>query len=893
MGSAEPSNGELPPDPDPDRALSADAYLSRLADVADTARGSGQAGDKAAALAAAQHIAAWGLREAVAAARESGVTWRALATLLGEPAASLHRKYVRGGGLYAGSAGSLSSTWLRPVAPERGKAVKTGTDASGKLRALPLNVFVGRERDLADLPVTLKRRRLVTVTGPAGVGKTRLALEVAHRLAGGFRGGVVWVPLAGLPIAASPACVIDAVHAVLQAASPNGVRPDLALTQAREAGAVLLIMDNCEHLTAGAAEAVQGLLAAHPALTILATSRETLDVAGEAQIRLAPLPAVVKDPGGTWRAGSAAVRLFTERACLVSHDLVLAGQEPLIAAICNTLDGLPLAIELAARLCAVLPLHEIKAELRHQLDLAAEGPGAVLGPHTGLRAAIAWSYQLLGPVEQTLFRRLTLLPDGADDLTATALSGDLGLSRAEVWAVLTSLAGKSMLTTSANAPRRFGMLAAIREYGREQLQEAGETADVEERLLTWLTARADELLDDLYMAVRIELRYWASAEGAALGYATEYARGAGDPRYARLAMATSDQLMRKGHMDDARAVLEPVLALAAPRSDDAARARILMAILCLLTGDHIAAVPYARRAQEIAAAGGSPAVKYQGAAAATAAHSANCGDPARAASLYRHQLDMARALGDARMLPVNLANYARALVASGQHAEAQAAVNELFDLGHRPLDVVELSTAGVVALIAGDIRQAAVHYAEGLHTYASAANGTYTEHALDIVEGLAIIATRDGQPEHAIRLFAAVGARRAQLGLTRDGWRDKDVQDAMATSLRRLTPGEATAAEAAGATLTLGQLTAEALQRERGDKSPETPLTGRESAIAQFVAHGYTTQQIAARLGLAASTVTFHLARARAKLGLGSRTELAAWAAIHLNARRVDDGLGQ
>lgn len=751
----------------------ADAYLPRLAELDGAALGALGVGDTASALPQAQHVAARGLRD---------------------PAAALDSSYMEDA-----------------LFPEGGVP-------------RPLSLFVGRDRELTEVNALLRQYRLVTVTGPVGVGKTRLALEFAHRVRGLFRGGAFWVPLGGLPRSAEPLQVAAAITAAVHSAGRNhpiGRVPGGAWM----AGEVLLVLDGCEHVTAGIADVARRVFADHPGVRVLLTSREPVEVAGQAHVRLDPLHA---DPADPWLDASPAVRLFTDRARLAAPDVVLAGHERLIAGICNALDGLPLAIELAATHCAVLSVTELLAQLVHRLDMADARPGGVLGPHTGLRAAIAWSYESLGPAERAMFRRLSLLLDGAGYLTAVALSEGLGLDRAGVWEALTSLAGKSLLTITETAPRRFGMLAAIREYGQEQLAADGDRAPAEELLVAWLKDQADELLSEPHVRAQS-----SDLDGAAsFLLATEIARSAGDSRYPTLALATARQLSRKAEMDSSRSILQSLLAETALGPDDTARAQIGMAVICRESGDLTAAPLHARRAHEIAASGGSPLVQYQ--AVTALIYALGDDDAAESAALGREQLVLARALGDPDRLAATLNNLAWDLMVCGNHSEARAAIEEMLALRRGSVAPWEWHTAGAVAAVTGDTSEASLHFTAGLRSCAD------TSTTLDLAEGMAITAAHDGHVQRALQLLAATTAHRSHFGLPAGSWWARQTTHARSAALSNLTPATAAASEAA-AGLTLQQLTQCALYFQQDYFTPGTPPGETEPNIADLAVRRFAT----------------------------------------------------
>jgi predicted ATPase/DNA-binding CsgD family transcriptional regulator len=844
---------------EPGSVADANRYLERLAEVAGDARGVRDATTKAAALLEAQQVAAWGLRAAVSLARQSGLSWRELAAALDVPAATLHRQFQQGGGLFP-----------PPGAPEPAPSrspggVLRGRRTAGSIPSRPLNLFVGRDRVLADLAALLPRRRLVTAWGPPGVGKTRLVLELTHQLVRRYSGGVFWVALAPL---ADAARVPAAVVAVMNPDERD--RPlDETVAAACATGPVLLIVDNCEHLAEACADIVQELLDEHPKLTVVATSREALGIAGEARVRIDPLPVGVGD------VHSPAVRLFTDRARDAVHDFQPGGNEDVIAEICTALDGLPLAIELAAQQCAVLPLTALRSTLARQLDLTVAGSRATVGPHTGLRTAIAWSYDLLDETERALFRRLSILPDGADQLSAAALAEGLELDRAEVWAILAGLAGASMLAIDESTPGRFRMLEALREFGREQLAAAGETDTVHELLLAWLTGRAQQLLASRARLKHLHQWAWDLAALESYRYAAALAGATADPRYATIATATVVLLNDTGRLQESRSLVGQVLAGPGLRPPDQVSALMSMVSALALGGDRLAALPHAEQAYGIALRLGDEGLLFQ--ARSTLIYALGDHDPARSTELTRAQISAVQQTGDPGQLADPLNDRAWNLLSGGDIDEAQAVAGELLALRAGTSDSEELHTCGAIELTAGNVRRAAGHFSLGL------ARAVGRRRTLDQLEGLALVAAVCGEPTRALLLLGATAAWRDELNLPNHGWWADQIATALDTARNQLTPAEADAVAADGRVLTLDQLTRYARDGEIDVvPPPDTPLAPREIVIARLVATGHTTRQIAARLAIGTRTVDGHVARARARLGLSSRAQLAAWAAEHL-----------
>ena len=360
----------------------------------------------------------------------------------------------------------------------------------GGARSLPMpdSTFVGREADLDAVGTRLARHRVVTIVGAGGCGKTRLAIEVAHDALGRFEGGVVWIDLA--PVASAEA-VVDALAVGL------GLRTSVSLTPERVVAhlvgrSMLVVVDNCEHLIAAAAELVSAIAAAAPDVTVLATSREPLSLKDEVVWRV-PSLGVPSDDAGRDLFDSDAGRLLVERVARVrpgqaggtvgdvpSEDLS-PDERRALARICRRLDGIPLALELAAARTATITPVELAARLDERFSSLGGGGRDVIARQRTLEASIAWSYQLLDPDEQRAFRRLGAF-SGSFPLTAAV---DLvGGDRAQGEAVVLRLWQCSLLverTGERGVPlgpgRRFQLLEAVRWFARERLVEHGE-ADV-------------------------------------------------------------------------------------------------------------------------------------------------------------------------------------------------------------------------------------------------------------------------------------------------------------------------------------------------------------------------------------------------------------------------------
>jgi predicted ATPase len=329
----------------------------------------------------------------------------------------------------------------------------------------PLTRFVGREAELAFVAELLAESRLVTLTGPGGAGKTRLALRLASLVQDGFPDGVWFVDFSPL---SDGIFVWDQVAMILGVAEPGSGRTLAdAVGHQLAARQALIVLDNCEHLVAAAAEVAAQLLAAAPAVKVLATSREPLAVAGEVTWAVPPLT----EPDG--------FELFTDRARQARPELRLrAADAEAVGSICHQLDGLPLAIELAAARTRALAPARIAAHLQDHLGILPGGPRTAPGRQATLRASFEWSYSLLSDDERALLRQLSVFAGGFDVEAALAVCPAASIE------LLAALADRSLIVLDdrdGQAEPRYRMLETIREFAAEHLAEAGETELVHTR----------------------------------------------------------------------------------------------------------------------------------------------------------------------------------------------------------------------------------------------------------------------------------------------------------------------------------------------------------------------------------------------------------------------------
>ncbi|MFN8594288.1 MAG: tetratricopeptide repeat protein [Thermomicrobiales bacterium] len=632
----------------------------------------------------------------------------------------------------------------RPAAPGIGEV-----PATRSLVPIPPTVLIGREAEVAVVCDLLQRPgvRLLTLTGPGGVGKTRLALAIAAELAPRFDSGAVWVDFAPLR---DPGLVPGAIARVLGVREPAAQSPETVLTAALAARDLLLVLDNCEHVLA-AMPLVSVLLGGCSGLTVLATSRARLRLRGERELAVGPL-AVPTDsanaaPPLAGLAGVPAIRLFVERAQEVAPGFALTAETAApVAAICRQLEGLPLALELAAARVKILAPEALLARLEQRLPVLTGGARDLPRRQQTMRQAIAWSYDLLTPDEQSLFRRLAVfaggctlaavedIADSADGPGGGALPARLPASPgrsddpvpSSVFDRLTALIDQSLLRAGigAGGEPRFVMLAVIREFGRERLESSGEATAIGARHAAYFLALAEraerELTAPTQAAWLDRLDREIDNLRAALGTSVE--RDDAETAF-RLAAALSPFWRIRGHVRDGRAWLEQVLALpSATAVRSSHRARVLAGLGTLLTilGEYEAA--QARLEESLAQQRGGHDRRAQ------AAILQNLGLVAqhqkaydRSVGLYEQSLTLARESGDDQAIVVALNGLALAAQARGALAQATRLYEESLAVARRvgaPRSLaITIGNLGNLAADQGNADRAAALYQESLTLY--------------------------------------------------------------------------------------------------------------------------------------------------------------------------------
>jgi predicted ATPase len=675
--------------------------------------------------------------------------------------------------------------------------------------------LLGRERELSDVRRLFEDgARLVTLTGPGGTGKTRLSLHVAAEVLDDFEHGVFLVELA--PIT-DPALVPATVAQVL-GVRDVGNRPVLeSLKEFLKAKTVLLVLDNFEQVVA-AAPIVADLLTASPGLAALVTSREPLRVRGEREYAVPPLevPDLRQPTPLEALSRNAAVALFVERAVAVRSDFALTTENAgAVAQICARLDGLPLAIELAAARVRPLLPEAMLARLDRRLPLLTGGARDLPERQRTLRDTIAWSHDLLDDAERRLFRRLAVFVGGFSLEAAEAVCADEGEPEVDVLEGIESLVAKSLLRQieGPDGEPRFGMLETIREYGLERLVESGEEEAIRRRHLVFFLTLAKEAEPKLLGREQIAWLRRLDPERDNVRAALTWSRSsdAGEAGL-RLAGALAWFWRFRGHVSEGRDSLARQLNL--PDGAPSARARALYgaSMLAVLQADYPAARSLGRQSAALFSKlgdrrGVGRALAHVGTATIGA------GDHAAARPLLEQSVTICRSVGDRWGLSYALGQLASTVHRAERNLPAALALRQeaaaiARELGDHWQVGISLIGAAIVVRELGDARRSVALYREALTELRDLDDRWLTPRALS---GLAGCAGLDADYVRVVRLFGAAEAVREASG-TREmtAWRAVFDRD-LATARSALGDEQFAAAWAEGRAMTLAQAVAYAL----------------------------------------------------------------------------------
>jgi predicted ATPase/DNA-binding CsgD family transcriptional regulator len=843
-------------------------HLRHVRELADEASAAREHRARAAVLAELQRESALALREVVAEARDGGTTWRELAGDLGIATATLHGQYNAGQGvLVAGQGGRRPSLTTDRAA-----------DADPSIPAASLTRFVGRTRELADLRPLFLRDRLVTLTGPGGVGKTRLAAEFVRLVRSSYPGGVWWVELAPL---STNSAVSNAVSAAVRGDRQPGRPASEMLAEACAAGPGLLVLDNCEHVVDQCADVAATLLEACPRLRVLTTSREALRIGGESLLPVAPLAVPGRGEDGIDDVRHLpAVQLFADRARNVVPGFAVTRENAApIAEICRELDGLPLAIELAASRVRLLGVHQVRSMLKDRFALLDDGPRSSPDRHRSLHAAIAWSYQLLPPVEQAAFRRLAVQAGGFGIAGATAVCADgVDITPPAVLSLLSRLQAKSLIVgVDSESGPRFRQFESVRIYAWARLVDAGELPACQERMIGWLYqfVRAylhgeDPDMADPWLHIGNELDN--------LQLATQWAEQRGDDRYVGLATLLAELERMHGNVAEARELYKRALETDLGPAIDRAYALSFSAAVEQEQANHEEAVRLASTSLVLARSLDNPAA-IPDALDILSAASLSLGRLAESRAYAEEHVALSRREYGPWWTAIALVELAHCLVVAGSLDEAAAKLSEaepvLRARAELPRMLRFLHAVGLLALRRGDVDGAERAFAEAVALYATDPRRPGHKRSVYALEGLALVADQRDQHDRALRLAAAAAILRDRTrARLRQPWQ-ADVERVIVRS--RVRAVDPAGAWAEGSAWTVNEAVAYALGSRPETPRAVAPLTAREFRVAELVAEGFTNQQVAARLGVAPRTIANHLHNIRRKLDLPTRAHVIAW----------------
>jgi predicted ATPase/DNA-binding CsgD family transcriptional regulator len=745
--------------------------------------------------------------------------------------------------------------------------------------------FVGRRRELAEIRKKLATARLVSLVGPGGVGKTRLALRIAADLRRGFADGAWLVELAEIR---DGTLVTNAVLGALDLRDQAAIKPLQILLSDLQTRQLLLVLDNCEHLLGDVAPLVTDLLRAAPRVTVITTTREPLQVPGEQVIPIPPLQVPPEDgtePLDRLRQNEA-ITLFSERAAAASGKWELTGSnQAVVVALCRRLDGLPLALELAAVRTRVLNVEQILDRLTDRFALLTGGGRAALPRHQTLRTTIDWSYDLLTPAEQILFRRLCVFAGRftLEDVESVCASGEVPATGA--LDILSALVDKSLVTKEdVRGLACYRLHETLREYARLKLGDADEEELLEERCLEHYRTICLRSADQARYRL-LEWLAWAELEVDNIRAVLQRCLARGDSaRGLDIAASMKYYWITHGTTEGLR-WLDPLLASGGASPPTLIRAYYLRGWLSLLQADPAAARPWIARAIAAARETGPPALLSE--SLSIAATVENVSGEYQAARRHLDEAEVITAGLDDFPATIELVQ-SRAIqaIVEGDFETVRTASLMGARISREAGDLYQLEAMlrnlGVAGLLSGDFHGANSQFSEALQVARTIDNRLAQFYGLGAAGWYA---AKTGKARAAAQLLGAAEAAGRQTGADILGPLVPVLAEARESAMGALGSSKFAAEFTAGSRLGRDAALRLALgESEQGEVAVShgadgAPLGKRELEVARLVADGLSNKQIAARLFISDRTVATHVGNILNKLGFNSRAQVASWMA--------------
>jgi predicted ATPase/DNA-binding CsgD family transcriptional regulator len=746
--------------------------------------------------------------------------------------------------------------------------------------------LVSRRRELDLAQRAMAESKVLTFTGPGGVGKTRLAVELAYRAHSRYRDGAWLVELAELGIGAGPEDLESAIVSALGVTDQSASHPRETLLAFLPTRRLLLVLDNCEHVLPALRAVLPALLRSAPQLRVIATSREQLGVDGEAVRPVGPLsvPELATPAGELIAEG--AVSLLLERARAVDPEFELTDDNAsAVVELCRLLDGMPLAIELAAVKLRVLTVEQVVQRFGHQLTVLTAPAGSETPRHHSLRAMVEWSYELCSPRARMLWRRLSVFPGSFDLELAEDVCAFGDLTRDEVIGTIESLVAQSILLTDrGTGTMRYRMLAPVREFAAELAATANETGELARRLRDAMLQRAQSVVDDwcgpdqerLVVGMRLDHASYVAAIQWCASTPGEQESGL------RLLALLRYHWLAGGLLAEGRMRLESLLATTRGMSPGRADCLWVVVWVALLQGDQRGAGPWLEELAEQAVV--DPTLEghvHQW----RALRAMGAGDLDAAVRGFTVAAEQHQASGDVWLDLTARYMLASALAFSGHALEAlevaSDTVNRCEKFGDR--------FARAYALWAGGVAQ----WTLGRHDEAEAYGRAVLTEQRWLRDGICVALTTEllawvaydgGRPDRAAQLSAAARHLWRSLGtsLQAFGPQLSAAADEHSPSPSAPLVPEKTRMRDLDDVIDVGLGPVARAQRQRDETEP---LTKRELAVAALIQSGLSNRAIAQQLFVSKRTADGHVERILAKLGFSSRAQVAAWM-----ARRTGNG---